>query len=61
MARFLGNNNTMEVHDLNNVKAGCKIDEIKKEHKVTFIPDTKEKAKSEGYDYCAHCIGGSTR
>jgi hypothetical protein len=59
--RYIGNKNTTEVHDLDNEKTGCQIDEIKTDHVKTFIPDTKEQAKSEGFDYCAHCIGNSTR
>ena len=59
--RFLGNNNTTEVHDLDNEKTTCQIDEIKFEHIVTFLPDNLDQAHSEGYDNCAYCIGGSMR
>jgi len=63
--RYLGNTAKKEVHDLDNEKTGahqCQIDEIiAAEHARTFIPDTLERAHSEGYDNCAHCIGGSTR
>lgn len=59
--RYLGNKNTTEVHDLDNEKTGCKISEIKTEHIVTFSPDTLDTAHRNGYDNCAHCIGGSTR
>jgi hypothetical protein len=59
--RFIGNKNTMEVHDLDNEKLSCRINEIKHEHVVTFYPDAHSTAKSNGYDNCAHCIGGSTR
>lgn len=57
--RYIGNKNTMEVHDLDNEKAACQIDEIKTEHIVTFTPDTLSTAHSQGFDNCAHCIGGS--
>jgi len=63
--KFLGNKNKTEVHDLKKEDKnlnGCQIDEfLGKGHGVGFIPDTLEKAKSEGYDNCAKCIGGSTR
>ncbi len=57
--RFIGNNNTNEVHDLDNEKTSCKIDQIKDEHVVTFSPDTHSEAKKKGFDNCAYCIGNS--
>ncbi len=62
--RFLGNSSPshMEVHDLHNEKSNCQIDEIlRAKHAVGFRPDTLAQARSEGYDNCAYCIGGSTR
>ncbi len=63
--RFIGNKNKMEVHDLDNEKTGpneCQIDEIiKAGHAAIFLPDSLSQAHSEGYDNCAHCIGGSRR
>ena len=63
--RYVGNTNNKEVHDLNNEKTGtnqCQIDEIiAANHAKTFYPDTLEQAGNEGYDNCAHCIGGSRR
>jgi len=62
--KYLGNRNPrcMEVHDLNNEKSQCQVGEIiRAGHAVTFSPDTHAQAKSEGYDNCAWCIGGSTR
>lgn len=57
--RYIGNTNTNEVHDLDNEKTGCQIDQIKDSHVVTFNPDSLTTAKSKGFDNCAHCIGGS--
>ena len=52
----------MEVHDLENEKPQCQIDEIiRARHAVVFNPDTLEQAHQEGYDNGAYCIGGSTR
>jgi hypothetical protein len=62
--RYLGNSDPdhLEVHDLNNEKTQCQIDEIiAAGNAVIFSPDTLDQAHAEGYDNCAHCIGGSTR
>lgn len=53
--RYLGNSNTMQVHDLDNTKTSCQISEIKEEHKVHY--STLSGAKAAGYDPCAYCIG----
>ncbi|MFC0525795.1 hypothetical protein ACFFGV_19640 [Pontibacillus salicampi] len=57
--RFIGNNNTNEVHDLDNEKTRCEIDKILLNHVKTFIPDTHSEAKRQNFDNCAHCIGNS--
>lgn len=63
--RYCGNKNKMEVHDLDNEDksaSGCQIDEIIRAGNArTFSPDTLIQARSEGYDNCAKCIGGSRR
>jgi hypothetical protein len=62
--RFVGNSNPghREVHDLDNEKRQCQIDEIiAAGHAVIFNPDTLAQARQQGYDNCAYCIGGSTR
>jgi hypothetical protein len=62
MVRYLGNMSKMEVHDLENEKVQCQIQEIKDAgHDVHFSPDTLEEAHKRGYDNCAYCIGGSRR
>lgn len=58
--RYLGNKNTTEVHDLDNEQTNCQIDEIIKaghDKPYTSLSD----AKSDGYDNCAYCLGGSSR
>jgi hypothetical protein len=58
--RYLGNTNTLEVHDTQNEKANCQLDEIKAEHRKWY--DTLAQAKADrAYDNCANCIGASTR
>ncbi len=58
--RFVGNSDHMEVHDLDNEKTMCQIDEIiKAGHAVTFTPDTLVEAHRLKYDNCAYCLGGS--
>ena len=63
--RFVGNTSEKEVHDLDHEDtrpSGCQIDEIiAARHARTFDPDTLAQARSEGYDPCAKCIGGSQR
>lgn len=62
--RFVGNKDPdhMEVHDLDNEKTLCQIDEIiQAGHAITFSPDTLHQAHQQGYDNCAYCIGASTR
>lgn len=61
MPQHLGNKNTKEVHDLNNKKPNCQINEIKREHRIYFNPDTLDQAHRQGYDNCAWCIGDSKR
>ena len=60
--RFLANTNPtkLEVHDLDNEQAACRIEEIiKAGHDKPY--DSLEAANRDGYDNCAYCIGGSTR
>jgi len=63
--QYVGNTNSMEVHDLDNEDTnpnGCQINEIiAAGHAVTFSPDTLVQAKSEGYDPGANCLSGSQR
>lgn len=59
MTRYLGNKNTMEVHDTSNEKDNCQLDEIKPDHKVVL--GSLAEAHSKGYDNCAWCIGNSKR
>lgn len=58
--RFCGNTSKKEVHDLDNERVICQIDEIiRAGHAIPF--DTLQEARTQGYDNCAYCIGGSTR
>ena len=60
--RYLGNKSKKEVHDLNNEKTNCQIDEIiRAGNAVVFTPDSLSQAHSEGYDNGYWCIGNSTR
>lgn len=60
--RYLANKNPSkkEVHDLDNEKTQCQIDEI-----IAAGNDmpynSQATANAAGYDNCAHCIGRSTR
>ena len=60
--RFLGNRNKTEVHDLQNEKTQCQVNEfLPLGHGVRFLPDTLDEAHRCSYDNCAYCIGGSKR
>jgi hypothetical protein len=60
--RFLANTSRskLEVHDLDNEQASCQIDEIiNAGHDKPY--ESLEDARSDGFDYCAYCIGGLHR
>lgn len=52
--KYLGNSNTMELHDLSKIQDSCRIDLMKDEHKAEFT--TKESALSSGYNGCRWCM-----
>lgn len=55
--RFLGNDDTHEVHDLWNENPNCRIDEIfKSVHAVVFSHDSLIRAHQDGYRDCRWCI-----
>jgi hypothetical protein len=53
--RYLGNSSTRELHDLQNEKPQCQIDEIRPDHCASF--KTRKQAAALGYDPCAYCFG----
>lgn len=53
--RFLGNANTREIHDLDNLTGACQVDEIRWDHRVYFASETH--AQMFDYDVCAFCFG----
>ncbi len=55
--RYLGNTNTMEVHDLCNTLAFCRVEQIKLSIPLRCL----KRAHKLGYDNCAYCIGWSKR
>lgn len=60
--RYLANTSPSkkEVHDLDNEKTNCQIDEIiKAGHDKPY--NSLDAAKKDGYDECAHCLKNSTR
>lgn len=54
-ARFLGNVNQRELHDLENLTPQCQVDEIRADRRFLFA--TIEEAVAAGYDFCAYCFG----
>ncbi len=60
LKRYLGNTNTLELHDTHNENTNCQLDEIAHDHRRWY--DTAQEAKRDRpYDNCHWCIGGSTR
>lgn len=60
LKRYLGNTNTVEVHDTHQERPACQLDEIKPEHRRWY--DALQEAKRDrSYDNCHWCIGNSTR
>jgi hypothetical protein len=60
--RYLANTSPSkrEVHDLDNEKTNCQIDEIiRAGHDKPY--SSLASAHADGYDNCAYCIGGSKR
>ncbi len=58
--QYLGNSNEKEVHDLDNEKTQCQIDEIiEAGHEVPF--KTLQAALNAGYDRGYWCLGSSKR
>lgn len=58
--QYLGNTNTTEVHNLDNEKTSCQINEIIKaghDRPFSFL----SAAHNAGYDNCHWCIGNSIR
>ncbi|NVJ51461.1 MAG: carboxypeptidase regulatory-like domain-containing protein [Gammaproteobacteria bacterium] len=53
-SRFLGNASTTELHDLENEKASCQINEIRIDRCVRF--KSIKEAQALGYDFCAYCF-----
>jgi len=50
----------LEVHDLDQEKTNCQIDEIiRAGHDKPYT--SLSVARAAGYDNCAYCLGGSTR
>ena len=60
LKRFLGNRNTLEVHDTDQERGLCQLGEIKPEHRKWY--DSLAEAKRDrNYDNCYWCLGDSRR
>jgi hypothetical protein len=55
---YLGNSNTMEIHDLRNLKPACQIERMNYENKIFFdnFEEAKEAMESKGYNGCRWCL-----
>ena len=55
--QFLGDKRSMVVHDLDNTKDGCELDDLMKSEKfLAFGPDTLPEAKNRCFDPCRDCL-----
>ena len=57
--RYLGNANSQEFHDLDNLTPSCQVDEIRFDRRLYFADP--EQAVALGYDFCAYCFPGQSR
>lgn len=57
--KYLANRNSLEVHDLDNLKTQCSVHlmAFKNKHRLFSL----SKAHKMGYDNCRWCIGNSLR
>jgi len=60
LERFVGDTNTMKVHDLNNEKNECGIDFIDLENVKTFARDRLKTAEDNHFGHCPHCINAES-
>lgn len=58
--RYLGNTKKKEVHDLDQEKTSCQINEIIAAHHDRAFA-TLTAAHAAGFDNCHWCLGGSRR
>ncbi len=60
--RYIGNSNTTEIHDLDNYKNQCQIEEIiESNHIIFFRGVTLDNPEFKDYDRCHYCLGKSKR
>jgi hypothetical protein len=58
--QFLGDTNTLDVHDTQNRTSSCRLSFIAPEHRLWYDSLSEAKADRE-YDICYWCLRGSTR
>jgi hypothetical protein len=56
--RYVGNNNTKEIHDIENITEGCNFDRITDEHKEYFdsVEEIENAMRERGYNGCRWCL-----
>ena len=58
--QHLGDKRSQIVHDLDNVKDACGLDDLMaSEQFLAISPDTVPEARNRGYKPCRHCIGAA--
>ena len=56
LAGYFGKRSDMIVHHLKYMKPACDIQEVSKEDRMYFTPDTLVNAKEKGFTSCRFCI-----
>ena len=55
MPGYLGDRESMVVHNLADMKPECNIYNVQKQNKQYFTPDTIENAQKAGFSPCKFC------
>ena len=56
--RYLGNKNTKEIHEYEKMVDGCKLNDMKEEHKfwLDFFFEIKDYCENKDYNGCKWCL-----
>jgi hypothetical protein len=58
LKRYVGNVNTLELHDTDNEQTSCRLDDVSMEARCWF-DSIAEAGRDRPYDNCRWCLGGS--
>ena len=58
--QYLGDTNTLQLHDTKRESSACELDAIAFQHRVWYDSPVQAKEDRE-YDHCHWCLGGPKR